>query len=225
MKIYHIKNKQVIAVKNKSGEFLKAYSSNTLDKPRNAFVDIHGKIVAVFDQKVITTDEIWIVIERQFLDRLKRHLEKYLSLSGTTLSAINLSVYYDLESDLAAEKGDVIISQKIGRLVLTSRQIDPNVTDGEFTKFRLKNDLPLQGVDYDEELILNVADEEFVSYTKGCYLGQEIIARVHHRSKPPKKLTVKFKNKSSQEEYARMTSKVTDPSTGSELGFLFSSNL
>ena len=41
-------------------------------------------------------------------------------------------------------------------------------------------------VDDDEELLLNIFPDGYVSYTKGCYLGQEIIARVHYRAKPSK---------------------------------------
>ena len=71
---------------------------------------------------------------------------------------------------------------------------------------------------------MNVANEEFVSYTKGCYLGQEIIARVHHRSKPPKKLVVKPLERDNPEEARRMTSKCVDPETGKMVGFIFVNN-
>ena len=84
--------------------------------------------------------------------------------------------------------------------------------------------MPVQGIDFDEELLLNVANEEFVSYTKGCYLGQEIIARVHHRSKPPKKLIVKPLEECQPAEAARMTSKCVDPETGKMVGFIFVDN-
>ena len=46
----HQLNKAVLSVKNNAAKFLNGITSNTLDQPRNAFLDLHGKIVAVFDQ-------------------------------------------------------------------------------------------------------------------------------------------------------------------------------
>ena len=65
-------------------------------------------------------------------------------------------------------------------------------------------------------MLLNVADEAWVSYTKGCYLGQEIVARVHFRSKPPKKLVVRSEGEA---DTALLTSKVKDPAAIIQLAF------
>jgi len=65
-------------------------------------------------------------------------------------------------------------------------------------------------------MLLNVS-EDYVSYQKGCFVGQEIIARVHHKSRPPKKLAVAA-------DSVDMTSRVKDPRTGKELGFAFAEN-
>ena len=63
------------------------------------------------------------------------------------------------------------------------------VSEEEYKKIRLENNLPSQGIDFNNEMFLEVNIPEAISYTKGCYLGQEIIARVHHKSKPSKILT------------------------------------
>ncbi|HLM56017.1 MAG TPA: glycine cleavage T C-terminal barrel domain-containing protein [Pyrinomonadaceae bacterium] len=56
---------------------------------------------------------------------------------------------------------------------------------------RVEAGVPRYGVDAsDANVVLEVADEaEAVSYTKGCYTGQEIIARIHWRGHVAKKLT------------------------------------
>jgi folate-binding protein YgfZ len=56
---------------------------------------------------------------------------------------------------------------------------------------RVEAGLPRYGVDSSEaNVVLEVVDEsESVSYTKGCYAGQEIIARIHWRGHVAKKLT------------------------------------
>lgn len=55
---------------------------------------------------------------------------------------------------------------------------------------RIENGVPLYGVDFDETTIvseLGIAD--LISYKKGCYIGQEIIARIHFRGHVAKRLT------------------------------------
>ena len=165
MRTCRLENKWVIRVKNKAEDFLKAYSSNTTDRPRNAFVNIKGQIVATFDQLRLSGEEVLIIIEKQFFERIQSHLKKFLALSDTVLVPENARVYYDLDGDYPIKPGEFQIPEKTGRLILTHREILPNISDEEFTLFRLKNNLPFQGVDYDEELLLNVADEEWVSYT------------------------------------------------------------
>lgn len=224
MRLYKL-SKAVLRVRNRAAEFLNAYTTNTPGAPKNAFVDIHGKVVAVFDQRMIGPDEVLIVVERPFVGRLLKHLGKYLALGDTRLDEENYSVYFDLDEDYKPEAGEWAIPQGRGQLVITPKNLHSGVSEEEFTIFRVKNRLPVQGIDYDDTLLLNVHDDEYVSYTKGCYLGQEIIARVHSRSRPPKKLVVKSEAECSPEERARMTSRVDDPSTGKKIGFVFVDNV
>ena len=81
------------------------------------------------------------------------------------------------------------------------------------------------GIDYQaDEFILNVHEQEYVSYTKGCFLGQEPVAKVHNRAQPSRRLIVQFEDQCSPEDAARMTSKTPDPLSGRFKGFIFVSN-
>ena len=54
---------------------------------------------------------------------------------------------------------------------------------------RIEAGIPRYGVDMDETtIVLETGLEEAVSFTKGCYIGQEIIIRIHHRGHVAKKL-------------------------------------
>jgi folate-binding protein YgfZ len=56
---------------------------------------------------------------------------------------------------------------------------------------RMEAGVPLFGIDYDENNILVEANlDSAVSYTKGCYIGQEIIARLHYRGHVAKRTTM-----------------------------------
>lgn len=53
---------------------------------------------------------------------------------------------------------------------------------GAFETARIEDGEPAFGVDYGEEALpQETGDEAAISYTKGCYLGQEVVARVHYR--------------------------------------------
>jgi folate-binding protein YgfZ len=54
---------------------------------------------------------------------------------------------------------------------------------------RIEAGVPREGVDAGEDYIILESElNDAVSYTKGCYLGQEVIARIHWRGQPAKRL-------------------------------------
>ena len=56
---------------------------------------------------------------------------------------------------------------------------------------RIEAGIPLFGVDFDADNILVEANlDSAVSYTKGCYIGQEIIARLHYRGHVAKRIAL-----------------------------------
>lgn len=58
-----------------------------------------------------------------------------------------------------------------------------------FELVRIEAGVPREGIDTGEEyIILETGLENAISYTKGCYLGQEVIARIHWRGQPARQL-------------------------------------
>ncbi|MCA1590882.1 MAG: hypothetical protein LC734_10975, partial [Acidobacteria bacterium] len=63
-------------------------------------------------------------------------------------------------------------------------------SDDAFETFRIESGIPLFGVDMDETTIVpELGLDGLISYNKGCYIGQEIIARIHFRGHVAKQLT------------------------------------
>lgn len=63
------------------------------------------------------------------------------------------------------------------------------VSDRALDIARIEAGLPREPDDLNEShILLEAGLESAVSYTKGCYLGQEIIARIHWRGQPAKRL-------------------------------------
>lgn len=64
------------------------------------------------------------------------------------------------------------------------------LTDEVFDTLRIENGVPLYGIDMDETTVVpELGMDGLISYNKGCYIGQEIIARIHFRGHVAKQLT------------------------------------
>lgn len=60
----------------------------------------------------------------------------------------------------------------------------------QFEGLRIETGVPWPGKEITSDVILNeLGREELVSFTKGCYVGQEIVARIKYRAHPPRVLT------------------------------------
>ncbi|MCA9398817.1 MAG: hypothetical protein KC618_03640 [Candidatus Omnitrophica bacterium] len=223
MKLYKL-NKTVLSVQNNAARFLNGLTSNTLDRPNNAFLNIHGRVIATFDQIQIAEDHFLILIEGPFVEAVLQHIDRYVKLSGTKLEKKDLNVYFDLDNTYSLSDGEWTIPQKKGKIIITSKKLDSAVTEEEFLVFRVTHKIPQHGLDYHDEMLLNISTEDFVSFTKGCYLGQEPISKVYNRSKPTWKLVVREEDSCTEEERQKMTSKVANPATGRIMGFVFVSN-
>jgi tRNA-modifying protein YgfZ len=56
-------------------------------------------------------------------------------------------------------------------------------------RLRMEAGIPKFGLDFDNDTVLQEVDvPDIVSFTKGCYLGQEIVARLHYLGQPSKLL-------------------------------------
>ncbi len=65
-----------------------------------------------------------------------------------------------------------------------------SVSDQAFEVLRIESGLPIYGVDMDDSTVVpEINLHELISYNKGCYIGQEVIARIHFRGHIAKQLT------------------------------------
>jgi folate-binding protein YgfZ len=65
-----------------------------------------------------------------------------------------------------------------------------SIDDATYETLRIESGIPKFGTDMDETTIIpELGFPEMISYTKGCYVGQEIIARIHFRGHVAKQLT------------------------------------
>jgi tRNA-modifying protein YgfZ len=109
------------------------------------------------------------------------HSHALLSIGGFEARAIRT----DLGVDLLCEAGDVDGL----RAALADAGVVP-VSEAVAECLRVEHGRPRYGVDLDDSVIPQEAglNERAVSFTKGCYVGQETVARLHYRGKPNRHL-------------------------------------
>jgi folate-binding protein YgfZ len=102
-------------------------------------------------------------------------------IDGIDVRAVRSDLGVDLFCD--AERTDALAE---ALLVLGAEAISDTAAD----TVRIEHGRPRYGVDLDETVIPQEADlnGRAVSFTKGCYVGQETVARLFYRGKPNRQL-------------------------------------
>jgi folate-binding protein YgfZ len=127
-------------------------------------------------------------------------------LAGLAGEALDLAPHAHVEATLAGAGARIVQRSEFGavpgyfvwtapahaeaiRIALAgagATALDQDVAEG----LRVEAGVPAYGQDVDESVILpETGLEHFVSYTKGCYIGQEVVARVKYRGHVNRALT------------------------------------
>jgi len=161
---------------------LEGITSNDLKGNKNAFLDRFGKLIILFDQKIID-DTAYIVFEDKYETRFFDHLLPYVKLTKAKVEKMKGKVIHVIEGD----EGEIRFPQNIGYITLADRTKGKELSEDEYEMIRIEDNIPLQGKDFDNEMFLDTGIDA-VSYTKGCYLGQEVMSRIHNTGKPGRKI-------------------------------------
>ena len=97
-------------------------------------------------------------------------------------------------STIVFEEADGVVNRDYGLPAweVLDAAIDPTLSDAELERLRIEAATPRFGAELDDRVLPAEAglDERAISFTKGCYPGQEPVARQHHRGKVNRKLRV-----------------------------------
>jgi folate-binding protein YgfZ len=108
----------------------------------------------------------------------------------------------------------------------TNEERDAAEPDEQLERLRIEAGTPVWGRELDETVLPAEAglDETHVSFTKGCYPGQEPIARLHYRGRPNRRLRVlEVEDASPGDEIVldgKTVGRVTSAVRGLALGFV-----
>jgi folate-binding protein YgfZ len=109
------------------------------------------------------------------------HASIALEIDGARVVAVRTDVGVDLICDAADTPRVTAALLARGALAVSERAVEC---------LRIESGRPRFGVDIDDTTIPQEAglNERAVSFTKGCYVGQETVARLHYRGKPNRHL-------------------------------------
>ncbi len=105
----------------------------------------------------------------------------------TQLSRMRFAAKVDIEPE--EHEAWIVLG---GDEVLDERPRGAEATEEELERWRIESGIPRWGREIDDRILPAEAglDETHISFTKGCYPGQEPIARQHYRGKINRRLRV-----------------------------------
>ena len=142
---------------------------------------------ALFDMMLFTDgDDILIDIAASRAEALVRRLSMYRLRKAVTIALTPLLVVAGWDGDEAGRTADPRLAALGARWIAES-----GPSSGHYTAHRLAHGVPDSAdIGEDQLLWLETGADLLggVSFTKGCYVGQENTARMHHRDKVRRRL-------------------------------------
>ena len=194
--IVELGNRSLIKVSGKDAEdFLHSQLSNDIKNldPNsvqiNAYCQHQGKIVAilwVFKRK----SSFYISLPATLKEKILKRLTMFRLMSQVDIEDFSEKVY---QYGLIKEDTQNSFKLTNNLSLLTTRKILTDLQDNSYWELECVNEgLPEIYLDISEKHIpqaLNLDINQIgVSFTKGCYPGQEVVARMHYLGKPKRRL-------------------------------------
>ncbi len=141
------------------------------------------------------SEDILLDWDRVLSEALVPRLERYMIADDVTLDTPDYNLFHvlaPLESERLPTAVRVASSNRFRRtgvdlFIPKSLQLDlpqvlnqPVLSDAEVEELRIERGIPKWGKELNDNVIPVEAglDQDSISYTKGCYLGQEVISRI-----------------------------------------------
>ena len=150
---------------------------------KTLFCNTKGRIIASGILFYESNEKIHIVTEHSVAAKLMEHLNRFKLLSNVTLSISNEAMAY--ATDPAPTSCAITPSHSIGLSFDPTEKNSTKEEQNTWIETLVQAKFPLISAQTSElftphQLVLEAA---WVNFKKGCYLGQEIIARMHHLGK------------------------------------------
>ena len=159
-----------------------------------AFPDAKGRLIAVV--RVLRKDDKFLFeTEESTHEKVYNNLFRFTFAGDFIVEDLSEKFEYFSLFNFKSEISDLKFDTKFGEDIFVAKgelkefENSIEISDELYEILRIEQGIPLYGVDMDETTIVpELGIEELISYKKGCYIGQEIIARIYFRGHVAKQL-------------------------------------
>ena len=193
-----------------AGELLQGQMTQDVRKLKDekihitSFCNVQGRVIAsAFIQE--RNDQYDLILSSEIIDDLENHLQRYILRSKVLIEQSDEKTFGAYKSDINDDSKECRSLKNDPKRVLTlssqvPESIDNFITSEEWIRCDIENSIAIINKESTEKFIpqmLNLDILDAVSFSKGCYTGQEVVARVQHRGKIKQRM---FKFKTENED-------------------------
>jgi hypothetical protein len=169
-----------------------------------SFCNVQGRVIAsAFIQE--RNEQYDLILSSEIIDDLENHLQRYILRSKVLIEQSDEKTFGAYKSDIHEDSKECRSLKNDPKRVLTlssqvPESIDNFITSEEWIRCDIENSIAIIYKESTEKFIpqmLNLDILDAVSFSKGCYTGQEVVARVQHRGKIKQRM---FKFKTENED-------------------------
>ncbi len=159
-----------------------------------AFPNAQGRLLAVVRVRRIS-DNFYFETEETTREKVFQNLFRFTFAGDFFVEDLSEKYqFYSMENGKWIIENSEILN--FGKDVFIPHNVETDlnesieISDDLYEVLRIENGVPLYGIDIDETTIVSeIGNADIISYKKGCYIGQEIIARIYFRGHIAKQLT------------------------------------
>ena len=201
-----INNRALLKISgNDSESFLQNQLSNDISKLEgnsvqiNAYCQHQGKIIGLF-WVMRNEDYFFLSFPNDLLDKVKTRLEMFIIMSDVLIQDLS-DKFVQLGVINGNHTNTYVINERLSLLIDSTGDIykEINTNYDEWIKACIDSYIPEVFLSSSEKLVpqmLNLdLDEIGVNFSKGCYPGQEVVARLHYLGEAKRRL-FSFKSES-----------------------------
>jgi len=155
-----------------------------------SFCNVQGRVIST--ALIHRSEDLFrLILNIDLRDELSNHLQRYILRSKVNIQASEELIFGIYQKDtINSEEEYISLSNDPQRSVFISnkppKDIDQTISTNDWIEYDINTMIPIISKESSLQYIpqmLNLDELNGVSFSKGCYTGQEVVARVQHRGK------------------------------------------